>query len=257
MKAVPDLLEALEGQRGQQIKTLPERLTTTKIPELLVWFQTQTNPLALWFIHMELDRRNIPPCLRTVEPHAVYHDETRQNRCITWLADMHWLAQRYPKHATQYTRWRHLFLYEPDSEKWHGLATSIFMNAHGQHKGHYFSQGLALTDKMRQPLAEMTTQRMRDDRRILAGIGRHREALLQHAQAHRDRAGKITPAELTQKRTELLRLYLLAGRSKATAAAWYNLVHDGATMTRQAVANNIDTVERISGLNLKKKARTR
>jgi len=245
LKGVHELMESLQSpnEKNEQLQEKIAKLGDRSTQELIARIGSTTHPFALWLIHRELDRRDVPPCLRTP-----YRDESTEQIFITWLADVYWLAKRHPKHPVAYSRFRHLFISEPDSEQWH--KTAIWVYRHGRGKsGHYFSRALALTDQMRQPLAMLVSHRMQGDRTLLRSLPKHREALLAHAVGHRDKSQAIKPVEVAERRTELLRLHLLSGRNRSTAAAWHHLLHGG-NITRQAVAKQITAIQRITGLRL-------
>lgn len=226
----------LERFKGA-VAVLPSRSTQ----ELLSRIETTDDPLMLWALHLALDSRNVPPCLRTP-----YRDEHPQLGYVTWLADMHWLRKRHPHHKPLYGRWCNLFTHAPASESWHKVAHWIYMQSRGK-SAYYFSKGLALTDQQRQPLAVLISYQMRADRQLLKALPAYREKLLAHAVNHRDRSGRLSAQQIADGRTETLRVYLLAGRSKADTAAWLHRL-GGMAITRQAVANRIRDIQAVTGL---------
>ena len=85
----------------ERFKSMASRLPEATTQELLIRIGTTDDPLALWVLHLELDRRQIPPCLR-----MPYRDDSPELCFVTWLADLYWLRQRNPSHVTAYPSWR-------------------------------------------------------------------------------------------------------------------------------------------------------
>jgi hypothetical protein len=59
---------------------IPQQQTVTLVARIV----TATDPLLLWLIHEELDRREVPPAFRWP-----MNQESAQTEFITWLADIH------------------------------------------------------------------------------------------------------------------------------------------------------------------------
>lgn len=64
---------ALKSIRTQEIRSLQIRLSTTE------------EPIVSWALHVELDRRGVPPCLRLRLPEG---SRTRQHSFLETLADL-------------------------------------------------------------------------------------------------------------------------------------------------------------------------
>ncbi|MCG9056634.1 hypothetical protein LH442_11705 [Laribacter hongkongensis] len=237
------MVEALHdsGAAVERFKSAATRLPEASTRELLARVETTTDPLTLWVVHLELDRRQIPPCLRTP-----YRDDSPELCFVTWLADLHWLCQRNPGHTTTFRSWHRLFVYEQASTNWH--KTAVWVYRQGQAKmNFYFSKGLGLTDQQRQPLALLMSQPMRADRELLRAMPRHRERILTHALSNRDKGAVHSPQDVAGRRSEILRIHLLGGRSKSRTAEWFNLLH-GTKLTRQLVAKQINHIQAATGL---------
>jgi len=215
-------------------------------PAILGRGSRTTDPLMLWILHVEMQRRGVPPCLRWQAP-----EDTRQQMFITFIADVLWLARGHPDHVTDHERWRKLFGYPTASEKWQRLARWLFVSGRCAQAGtHYYSKGLGLSDSQRQPLMMLLSNKMRGDRRLLNALPTYREALHRHALMHRDKSGKVAPSKIAERRAELLRLFILAGR-RPTLAADFHLRLWGIRISRQALTRQITTIEIATGLRLR------
>lgn len=243
VKSISQLINEQHSRPGvavfaSNVRSLPAAPTQS----LILHVGTTMDPLLLWARHLELDRRDIPPCLRW--PQA--DDAAPQLAFVTWLADVHWLAKRWPKHAPAYTRWRNLFHYAPASEQWHRTAWWVY-RPHKHH--HYYARGLGLSDEQRQPLMTMQTNAMRADRNILKRLPDLRDAIRAYAEGRPDKSSQRSPAELTERRARLLRLYLLAGRSQVTAVRYLEQV-TGERITRQALRKQLAVIEVATNVRL-------
>jgi hypothetical protein len=196
----------------------------------------------LWTLHLELDRREVPPCLRWPK-----RDDTPQMLFITWLADALWLAKRKPGHVPFYSRWRWFFKHRPAGEQWHKTALWVYRSGHGV--GHYHSRGLGLDDTDKQSLMTMVSNRMRGDREILKRLPELRDQIWLAATSTPDRSGRVTARDTADRRTELLRLFLLAGRNLTLAVHYLNLL-TGEVLSRQTLTRQIERVEMATRLRL-------
>mgnify|MGYP002073740100 CR=1 FL=1 len=227
LDSVKSILQLIEEKRGcpraasfsEAVRGLPATATTS----LIVHLGPTIDPLLLWARHLELDQRGIAPCLRW--PQA--DDAAPQLAFVTWLADVHWLAKRWPTHATAYARWRNLFRYMPATEQWHRTARWVY-RPHKHH--HYYAKGLGLSDEQRQPLMTMQTNAMRSDRNILKRLPDLRDAIRAYAEERPDKSSRRSPAELAERRARILRLYLLAGRSQVAAVRYLEQLTGERTM---------------------------
>lgn len=217
------------------IRALPATGTQT----LVLRLATTADALALWAMHLELARRDIPPAQRWPA-----NQESAQAEFITWLADLHWIAMRYPGHEPRFRGWRGVFTHPPASPAWHATAHRQYLFVRPRYSvAHWCAKGLALTEPQRRDLLAMPTNAMQADRRPLRPeqFAAIRERLLNHAVAHPDRSGMRTPEAIANRRARLWRVFVLAGRDHtATAKHWRNLT--GETLSRQAIAKQISAV---------------
>lgn len=243
IKSISQLITEKRGcLRAADFSDVVRRLPTTPTRRLILHVGTTTDPLLLWARHLELDRRDIAPCLRW--PQA--DDAAPQLAFVTWLADIYWLAKRCPDHDPTYARWRNLFRYTPAEEKWHRTARWIYR----PHKRHYYySRGLGLSDEQRQPLMTMQTNSMRADRGILNRLPDLRDQIRLFADEHPDKSGRRSPEELAERRGLLLRLYLLAGRNQSTTVRYLEQL-TGEQITRQALRKQLAMIEAATKLRL-------
>ncbi len=220
---------------ADKVKALPDASTESLVSRL----ETTTDPLLLWSLHLELDRRDIPPCLRWPA-----NLDTPQNEFITFSADLLWFTKRNLFHETRFRGWRGLFLNKPASYKWHVTAHRQFLFvARRCGLAHWCSKGLALSDAQRQPLMLLPTRDMVTDRRQLKPelFATTRERLLSWSMAHRDRSGKYAPEVIAERRAKLWRVFILSGRDYTlTTRNWSKLT--GETLSRQAVTKQVDSV---------------
>jgi hypothetical protein len=156
-----------------------------------------------------------------------------------------WLCKRKPHHRPLYERWSGLFKHGPGSTQWHRTAHWVY--GQGHRAGYYYAKGLGLDDRDRQPMRTMLSARMRADRETLRRLPDLRERIWLHATRRPDRAGKVTASEIADRRTEMLRLFLLSDRNRALAATYYGLLY-GKAISRQALSRQLEAVEEATGL---------
>ena len=84
---------------------------------------------------------------------------------------------------------------------------------------------------------------------MLKRLHKFREALWLDAGHHPDRSGRSTAAQIADRRAEMLRVFLLAGRSPTRAIAYLKAV-TGEEMSRQAFTRQMEHVERVTRLRL-------
>lgn len=238
--SVPDLIGRMQGSTCEAsfrrvVNAIPAQPTETLIARIA----TTDDPLKLWVLHLALDRRNVPPCLRWPT-----NDTTAQTEFITLLADLLWFTKRTPTHRTEFKGWRDLLKHEPDSPAWHAGALRQYLYHRRGSLARRCALGLAVTGPQRQELMTMPTKAMAADRRQLEprAFQELRQALGQQALDNPDRAGKRTPAEVAERRARIWRTYILAGRSPTRAAAYWQLL-TGEPITRQALSKQLVHVE--------------
>lgn len=220
------------------ISNLPVLETQT----LILRVGTTGDPLTLWALHVNLDKRDIAPCLRW--PGNL---ETPQMHLVTWLADLLWLAKRNRGHLAKFRSWQRLMQDEPGSALWLARAHRIFIAMYGrQNVSAYTARGLALSPEQRHALMTLPTSRMVAVRLGLRAeaFAETREVLLTHSMAHPDKSGAHTPDSIANRRARLWRVHVLLGKRPAeTARNWAALT--GETATRQVIARQLDTIEAV------------
>jgi hypothetical protein len=211
--------------------------------ELLRRVETTQDALMLWAIHRALDGRDVPPCLRWPR-----RDESPQLLYVTWLADLQWFCRRNAFHEPAYTRWKGLFGNAVASDKWHNVAVWLYRQGHRE-PSHYHSKAMGLSDAQRQPLMTLLSNKMRGDRRLLGQLPRFREAIWLRATAHPDPSGTQSAEAIADRRAGILRVFLLAGRSRTVAARYYG-VRFGESISRQALTRHVEAIELATKLRL-------
>lgn len=214
-----------------------------KSTALVLRLFTVSDPLLLWAIHLELDRREVAPCIRWPANEA-----TLQADFITWLADVLWFSKRYPLHRAPYKGTRDLLAKLPATKMWHHHAHRQFTYASRRASfSNFCADGLGLTDAHRQELMTMPTRSMRASRRIIQEreFNALHEKLYSHAIAHPDRAGQRTPEQVSLRRSQLFRTFVLAGGSSITTARYWTAL-TGEVVSRQAIAKQVDLVRTIA-----------
>lgn len=231
--------------RGSFIASV-QSLRQASTRDLLHRLRSIEDPLAFWVLHLELDKRDVPPCLRWPR-----RDETPQLVFLSWLADVYWLARRYPDHVPLYSRWKGLFVHKPASCQWHKTAIWVFKLRHSASYLH--AKGLGLSDEQRQPLMTMVSNAMRGDRDVIKRLPQLRDRIREHAADNRDKSGRVTTEDITERRVELLRLFLLAGRNRTRTAEYVELL-GGQKISRQSVTRQLEAIEAATRLRLLKSA---
>lgn len=179
------------------------------VRHLLARLGTTGLPVLVWELHLELDRRDIPPCARYPA-----RDETPALEYVTWLADLFWLAKRNPLHETAYQSWTGLFSYALDSKQWHKLALWRYI---GGKKSTYYIRGIGLTDVQRRRLLFLQSEKSKPARRLLRKMGEYVADILADANRHPDKSGVKTPKQVATDRAQILKCYLMAGGTTSLA----------------------------------------
>lgn len=205
---------------------------------LIVRLSTTTDPLMLWAIHCQLDKRNIAPAQRWPA-----NTSSDQMLFVNWCADLTWFFKRNPAHVPRFKSWRRLTQHQLFSPQWLEAAYWKFESMHGRSLAHITSKALGLSDDHRQDLLTVPTRAMVVVRREIeptrfATIHNH---LLSHALAHPDRSGKHKPADVANRRLALFRVFVLSGKhAQTTATHWKSLT--GETIFRQAVDKQLTII---------------
>jgi hypothetical protein len=222
---------AVAGMLTQDTQTLILRIATT------------ADPLVLWELHQELDRRGIPPAQRW----PANQEDTPQAEFITLMADLLWTTKRNPGHTPAYRGWRGLFSHSSGSPDWCATAYRQYLFVSARYSvSHWCARGLALTEPQRLELMVLQTSPMQTDRRQLASdkFAEFRAKLLAHAMQHQDRSGKHTPEAIAERRARLWRTFVLSGRNQTTTVKNWHLL-TGEALTRQAIAKQLVIVDQV------------
>lgn len=217
----------------ESTETLPAADTSTLIARI----ETTVDPLMLWEIHHELERRGIPPIFRHPR-----NDDTGQMRFVTWLADLYWHTRRTDPPEKVYRSWKRLF--GPADDSWHDKARIVF--EHGWRRGAlatYCTKGLCLTDDDRLDLMTIKTTRQLARQRQLKQSDEMRFAIASYAAQHPDKTGKRRPNEITRDRCLIWKIYLLADQRDTMTAQMFTAIY-GEKMTRLKVQQQIAAVKK-------------
>lgn len=228
-----------EKRSSPELPSLRARLTT--VPQastsaLVLRLETTTDPLTLWAVHLELDRRGVPPALRWPA-----NEMNEQALYITWTADLYWFCRRHPGHRARFRGWQGLFRHAPASRAWHATAHRNFVYVQPRYSlAHWCSKGLALADADRAELMTLPTNQMRADRRMLEPprFAALHQQLLEAALLKPDKAGRRAAHEVAARRSAMLRAFVLSGRSYTRAAQHWGALA-GEQVTRQAFAKQV------------------
>lgn len=209
---------------------------------LIARIETASDALVLWAIHLELDRRGIPPALRWPA-----NTDTPTMHFVTWLADVHWIHTRNSDHQPKFRGWKRLFLNTPNTLAWLERAYQMFAAVYGRRSlAHIGSVGLALTATQRQPLMLFPTNQMVTDREALH-LDAQSERLIRlesYSRQHPDKSGKLAAHDIAHRRARMFRVHLLSGFSSAVTAKNWSLL-SLERMTRQAVDKQIAIIESV------------
>lgn len=230
LPALPYQAEALASIPGESTKRLLMRVETTD------------KPAVLWALHAELDDRGIPPCVRPAQRIG-----TEQAAFITTLADLLWIARRHPGHAPLKKRMSRITRGEPNTDVWHRAALWAHQESRG--KPYTLAKWLGFTDAQRAQTATMPAKAQSNERRALPDqLEAIYEALLDHALDHPDKSGRVRPDDVAKRRTKLVRLFVLLGRSVPALHEHLQAV-EGIKTSVQATRNQIDAIATIYGPN--------
>lgn len=244
VRSIPALIEAKRAAADRQgfldrVRALPTWTTLDLLPRL----ETATDPLMLWALHVELDKRNIPPCIRFPG-----HQLGPQGDYVTLAADVLWHHKRHPGHKPLYRGWTSVLSAPICREKWHMNLYRQFLFAYPRGLAYLVSKGLALTTEHRQLLASVPTTAMVKIRAALEGeaFTSKLDQLTKHATAHPDRTGKHKPGDIGRRRAQLYRVHALSGKSPTrTAELWHRLT--GEKLSRQVVSRQIEAARLVIG----------
>lgn len=97
----------------------------------------------------------------------------------------------------------------------------------------------------------MVSNSMRGDRDVIKRLPQLRDRIRVHASANRDKSGRVGTEEITERRVELLRLFLLAGRNRSRTAEYVKVL-TGQKISRQAVTRHLEAIEAATRMRLLK-----
>lgn len=206
---------------------------------LIVRIATTQDPLTVWELHQELDRRGIPPALRWPA-----NNDSPQMKLVTALADLAWFGKRNPGHEPLFKEWKRLFKLQTGCEAWLDKAYWLLMNMADSNLARQGTKALALDDAHRQELMMFPSSKMAIVRRALqpTKFAETRVILHSHAEAHQDKDSKYKPADAAERRAQLWRVSALSGHSPtATAKNWKLLT--GEVMTRRMIPRRLDAIK--------------
>jgi len=236
--SIPALRSAREADTAswRVFKESTEALAAYSTAALIARIETTADPLILWEIHQELDRRDLPPAFRYPKNH-----DNGQMRFITWLADLHWHTRR-ARHGPRFRAWRRLFA--TVGESWHESAKNVFEYGWKRHQNaSYYAKGLALTDDDRLDLMTIKTSKQIARQRQLKQSEEMRRAITSHAIANAGRLSKERRPEQTARDRYLIwKTYILADQSPTTTARVFEAIY-GEPMTRQKIQKQIAAVK--------------
>jgi hypothetical protein len=217
-----------------QAETIPTGSTVALVSRI----QTTTDALMLWEIHMELEKRGIPPAFRYPE-----NNRTPQMEFVTWLADLHWFTRQKPKHKPSFDKWKRLF--DPITDGWHETARRIFEGAYQRgNVNTYTSRGLKLAECDRRHLMTIKSTGQLRRLRDLRQADDRREAIAKHATGNAGRLTKDrTPDQVARRRFLIWKTYVLADRSETVAARMFHALH-GEAIARQNLGKQIEAVDK-------------
>lgn len=238
VRSVPALVEAKRSAvDALRFRTQVREMANWTTVDLLPRLETTQDPLMLWALHLELERRDIPPCLR-----IPMHSLGPQGDYITLVADLLWFQKRNPKHQAVFRGWRDVLRARLCSAQWHQHVYRQFLYNYPRGLSYMAAKGLGLMEAQRQQLLSMPTSRMARERMGVQGdaFARLIDKLQQHALAHPDRAGKHPPHVVALRRARLLRCHVMSGSSPTlTAEYWRRMT--GEKLSRQAISAHVES----------------
>lgn len=244
VRSIPALVDAKRAAADRE--AFRDRVAALKgwaTLDLLPRLETTTDPLMLWALHVELDKRKIPPCIRFPG-----HQLGPQGDYITLAADVLWHHKRHPGHKALYRGWESVLTAPLCRIKWHENLYRQFLFTYPRGMAYLVSKGLALTTEHRQQLAAVPTTSMVKVRAAFEGeawTGKL-EQLVKHATEHPDKTGKRKPDDIARRRALLYRVHALSGKSPTRTAELWHLL-SGEELSRQTVSRQIEAARLVIG----------
>jgi hypothetical protein len=244
LKSIPDLKQAVmaAAKADPQGSVFLERsiagIADQDTATLLLRLQTVEHPLIAWALHMHLDARDIPPCLRHRMPEIP--GMPGQSEFIATLADLQWIVTRHPDHKVKNSRMRGVFRHLVRDERWHEAALWAYRRARTRDRAYMLATHLALTDAMRCHTLTMPTSAQSKARRAL----RERlpdiiDATTSDCLLRPDKSGQTTPQGVAARRALFVSTFVLLGRNQ-TETVECLLSASGVTITRQALVRQLE-----------------
>jgi hypothetical protein len=207
-------------------------------PTLLLRLQSVEHPLTAWALHMHLDDRGVPPCLRHRMPEIP--GQPGQSEFIATLADLQWIVTRHPDHKVNNQRMRGVFRHPVRDERWHDAALWAYRRARTRDRAYMLATHLALTDAMRCHTLTMPTSAQSKARRAL----RERlpdivDSTIGDCLLRPDKSGQTTPESVASRRALFVSTFVLLGRNQ-TETVDCLLRASGITITRQALVRQLE-----------------
>ena len=208
-------------------------------PTLLMRVSTVDHPMTAWALQVELNARNVPPCLRPWMP-----ARSLQSEFLATLVDLHWLATRHPEHPTKHQRLSGVFRYPVQDDRWHRVSLWAYRQCRGQR--HALAARLALTDAMRCQTRTMPSRHQSGDRRMLGKqLSTMKDALYRHALAHPDKSGATTAEAVAERRARLVHSFVTMGRNQIDTVTALRVI-DGTSMSRQTLVRQLRAAQAIA-----------
>lgn len=244
LKSIPDLKQAVmaAAKADPQGSAFLERsiagIADQDTPTLLLRLQTVEHPLIAWALHMHLDARDIPPCLRHRMPEIP--GMPGQSEFIATLADLQWIVTRHPDHTVKNRRMRGVFKHPVRDERWHDAAIWAYRRARARDRTYMLASHLALTDAMRCHTLTMPTSAQSKARRALRErLPDITDATIADCLLRPDKSGLTTPQAVADRRALFVSTFVLLGRSQ-TQTVDYLLRASRITITRQALFRQLE-----------------
>lgn len=239
LQSIPDLKQAvLDAQTTDRARSvfLGHALRNIKgqsTPMLLHRLATVEHPMTAWALHVELDARHVPPCLR-----PWMSEVSRQSTFVATLADLRWLASRHPGHVAKYQRYQGVFRYGIGDDRWHKAALWAYRQCRGVR--HTLAARLGLTESMRCHTLTMPDAGQRADRKLLRkNLQTIRETMIIHGLNHPDKSKATTPEHVADRRITLVSTFVLLGRNQKETVECLKSVAD-VSITRQTLRRQLE-----------------
>jgi len=241
--SIPHLAkEAAENSTSEVLSRFKSRvlaLVNNSTQTLILRIATATDPQMLWEIHLELDKRDIQPCLRWPA-----NRDNEQMTLVTFMADMFWFTKRNQSHTAAFKGWQPLLKMTPSSEAWMTKAYWVFRSMNKGNLSRAMQRPLALTKTQCQQLMLSPTAAMYRKRQQLepARFEDLRQTLCSAAQANRYKPKGQNIGKVADDRLTVWRVFLLSGDSPTVAAKNWILL-TGEPITRQAITKQIAAIK--------------